>query len=92
MVSASARISSGGAIDQPASADGEAMDQLSPRSGLSVFEEDIDFSLEAAVPDPMPFGAKLRSLLDDNEPFILVTPATAPDRLQPRFKIPCKYV
>lgn len=45
--------------------------QLSPRASLAVFEEEIDFSLEAAVPDPLPFEAKLRALLDDHETFII---------------------
>ena len=50
---------------------GEALCQLTPRECVGVFEEDIDFSLEAAVPDPMPFEAKLRAMLDDNEAFIV---------------------
>jgi hypothetical protein len=45
--------------------------QLSPREALAVFEEDIDFSLEAAVPDPVSFESKLRTMLDDHEPFIV---------------------
>jgi len=47
--------------------------QLSPRESLGVFEEVIDFSLEAAVPDPLPFDAKLRGMLDQHEPFIVGT-------------------
>jgi hypothetical protein len=42
-----------------------------------VFEEAIDFSLEAAVPDPLPFDAKLRAMLDEHEPFIVGTVAHA---------------
>ncbi len=38
---------------------------------LRVFDEKIDFSLEAAVPDPVPFEAKLRGMLDDHDEFIL---------------------
>lgn len=36
---------------------------------LAVFEEPIDFSLEAAVPDPVPFEERLRSLLAEHGEF-----------------------
>jgi thiol-disulfide isomerase/thioredoxin len=51
--------------------------QLTPRISLGVFEEDIDFSLEAAVPDPLPFEAKLRGLLEDHDNFIIGSEAHA---------------
>ena len=37
---------------------------------MKLFDEDIDFSLEAGVPDPLPFEEKLRSMLEDHDPFI----------------------
>ena len=37
---------------------------------LKVFEESIDFSLEAGVPDPLPFETKLRTMLDNHEAFL----------------------
>lgn len=45
--------------------------KLSLVKSLKVFDERIDFSLEAAVPDPVPFEAKLRGMLDDHDSFIL---------------------
>ncbi|KAJ8602501.1 hypothetical protein CTAYLR_001253 [Chrysophaeum taylorii] len=36
---------------------------------LRVFEEPIDFSLEAAVPDPVPFEERLRTLLEEHAEF-----------------------
>jgi hypothetical protein len=44
---------------------------LNADDGLRVFDESIDFSLEAGVPDPLPFESKLRSMLDDHEAFIM---------------------
>ncbi len=38
---------------------------------LKVFDEAIDFSLEAAVPDPIPFADKLRHLLTSHFEFIV---------------------
>ena len=38
---------------------------------LRVFDEAIDFSLEAAVPDPIPFGDKLRDMLTSHHEFIV---------------------
>ena len=43
------------------------------QKSLELFNESIDFSLEAAVPDPVPFDEKLRRMLDDHEKFILTT-------------------
>lgn len=40
-------------------------------SALDVFNESIDFSLEAGVPDPIPFEQKLREMLDNHEAFLL---------------------
>lgn len=44
---------------------------LSREAALKVFDESIDFSLEAGVPDPLPFEKKLRSMLDDHAAFLL---------------------
>ena len=41
------------------------------RRSLKVFDESIDFSLEASVPDPIPFEAKLREMLTAHDEFIL---------------------
>ena len=43
---------------------------LNKDGSLRLFDETIDFSLEASVPDPLPFEQKLRSMLDENEAFI----------------------
>jgi hypothetical protein len=37
---------------------------------LKVFDEPIDFSLEAGVPDPVPFEERLRTMLDTHEAFL----------------------
>jgi hypothetical protein len=47
------------------------LSSLSLDAALKVFDESIDFSLEAGVPDPLPFEKKLRSMLDDHEAFLL---------------------
>jgi hypothetical protein len=47
------------------------IDALDKKSALALFDESIDFSLEAGVPDPVPFAAKLTALLDDHEAFML---------------------
>ncbi len=59
--------------DPPAAADGGARDVmgLPLRRSLKVFDESIDFSLEASVPDPVPFEAKLREMLASHDEFIL---------------------
>jgi hypothetical protein len=44
---------------------------LDPRNSLKVFDEPIDFSLEAAVPDPVPFVTKLQKLLTLHRSFLL---------------------
>ena len=36
-------------------------------ASLAVFDEPIDFSLDAGVPDPVPFETKLRDLLETHE-------------------------
>ena len=56
MLSASTKLAAGGSMDGPVeSGSQDPRKLLSPRDSLKVFEEDIDFSLEAAVPDPLPF-------------------------------------
>lgn len=35
-----------------------------------VFDEAIDFSLDAGVPDPLPFEDKLAGMLEANEAFL----------------------
>ena len=40
------------------------------QKSLSLFNEDIDFSLEAGVPDPVPFEDKLRSMMSEQAEFI----------------------
>lgn len=47
------------------------LSSLSREAALKVFDESIDFSLEAGVPDPLPFEKKLRSMLDDHAAFLL---------------------
>ena len=44
--------------------------QLNKADALELYNESIDFSLEAGVPDPVPFEKKLRSMLDVNELFL----------------------
>jgi len=44
-------------------------DSTVPERALAVFEEPIDFSLEATVPDPIPFEERLKSLLDAHREF-----------------------
>ena len=55
----------------------DPVDHLSPGASIAVFTEPIDFSLDSAVPDPAPFEAKLRKLLDDHEEFIVDAAAHA---------------
>lgn len=45
--------------------------ELDSFKSLQVFDEPIDFSLEASVPNPLPFEEKLRSMLDSNEEFLM---------------------
>ncbi len=45
--------------------------KLPLRRALATFDETIDFSLEATVPDPIPFEKKLRDLLEDHHDFII---------------------
>jgi hypothetical protein len=45
--------------------------ELDKEASLKLFNESIDFSLEAGVPDPQPFEEKLRNMLDSNENFLL---------------------
>ena len=46
---------------------------LDESRGLNIFDENIDFSLGTTVPDPLPFGDKLRNLLEAHGEFILTT-------------------
>ncbi len=46
------------------------LDSLDQDAALHVFDETIDFSLEASVPDPVPFETKLRTLLDEHVDFL----------------------
>jgi len=46
------------------------LDLLRPIDSMRVFVEPIDFTLDSTVPDPQPFEAKLRSLLEGNKNFI----------------------
>jgi hypothetical protein len=66
----------GGLMNSPidaSSADKKLL--LSPKSALAVFEETIDFSLEATVPDPIPFATKLTIMREENQAFILTEEA-----------------
>lgn len=49
----------------------EALPNVTTDDALAVFDESIDFSLEAGVPDPVPFEQKLRSMLVKQEKFLL---------------------
>lgn len=53
-----------------ATASSEFINHLDPLAALKVFDEPIDFSLEASIPDPLPFEGKLRAMLDVNAPFL----------------------
>jgi hypothetical protein len=44
--------------------------KLDRDKALKLFDEPIDFSLEAGVPDPVPFEERLRSMLDTHEAFL----------------------
>ena len=52
------------------SAPAEQPDGITNEECLHVFEEAIDFTLEASVPDPVPFSEKLVSMLEKHEKFI----------------------
>lgn len=58
-------------VADPTTTTAGALSNLSKESSLKVFDESIDFSLEAGVPDPLPFEKKLRSMLDEHEAFLL---------------------
>jgi hypothetical protein len=59
--------------------------QLPLRKSLKVFEESIDFSLEASVPDRVSFETKLRDMLDSNNEFIIT-----PEQYEIGHKILCE--
>ena len=44
---------------------------LNKRDAIELFNEEIDFSLEASVPDPVPFEKKLRGMLEAHGKFLL---------------------
>ena len=43
---------------------------ITSAKALELFDEEIDFSLEASVPDPVPFEQRLRTLMDAHEAFL----------------------
>ena len=43
---------------------------LDEDAALLLFDEPIDFSLEAGVPDPLPFEQKLRAMAEENDAFL----------------------
>ena len=51
--------------------DSAFISSLNAANALKIFDESIDFSLEAGVPDPIPFESKLRNMLEDNDAFIM---------------------
>jgi hypothetical protein len=59
--------------------------RLPLRKSLKVFEESIDFSLEASVPDRVSFETKLRNMLDSNKEFIVT-----PEQYEIGLKILCE--
>jgi hypothetical protein len=44
---------------------------LDKRQSLDMFNESIDFALDSGVPDPVPFGDRLKAMLEANEGFLL---------------------
>jgi hypothetical protein len=46
------------------------LDNLNRDDALQLFDEDIDFSLDAGVPDPLPFETKLKNMLETHEAFL----------------------
>jgi hypothetical protein len=48
-----------------------SVSDLNKDDALTLFDEEIDFSLEASVPDPVPFEKKLRGMLQTHEKFLL---------------------
>jgi hypothetical protein len=73
-------VGSGPEPDDPAATAAAAAAAAAPKAGSSlsanrpeelvVFDEDIDFSLAEAVPDPVPFLEKLKVMLDDHKQFL----------------------
>lgn len=59
-----------GAEETKVSASDTFIANLDKDKALAVFDEPIDFSLEAGVPDPVPFEERLRSMLDTHEAFL----------------------
>ena len=46
--------------------------EVGPTNPLEVFDEAIDFSLSASVPDPAPFQEKLATMLEDHQEFVVM--------------------
>ena len=69
-ITAIASNTSSTTISSPSSSTESVMITIS-ETALEVFNESIDFSLEAGVPDPIPFEQKLRQMLDNHEAFLL---------------------
>jgi hypothetical protein len=46
------------------------IDNLDKFKSLNLFDETIDYSLEAGVPDPVPFEARLHAMLQSNNAFL----------------------
>ncbi len=46
------------------------IDNLDKFKSLNLFDETIDYSLEAGVPDPVPFEARLQAMLLTNTTFL----------------------
>ena len=47
-----------------------SISKLGTDESLAVFNESMDFALEAAVPDPTPFDEKLKKMLEDHSKFM----------------------
>lgn len=48
----------------------EPTTKMDPEKSLTLFTEDIDFSVEGSVPDPVPFYERLEGMLKEHEQFI----------------------
>ena len=46
------------------------VDNLDRAKALEIFSEPIDFSLDAGVPEPIPFDQKLRRMLTAHDDFV----------------------
>ncbi len=50
--------------------DDEFINKLDRSKALEIFSEPIDFSLDAGVPEPIPFDQKLRRMLIAHDDFV----------------------